>query len=92
MPASPWKTSSANADSQIGKLNPNVPMKPTRTIGQISSGRPGDVAQAFAQLPLGAGPGFDRVQLGGAHQQQAGDRRGEGQSVQQEGPAGADAR
>ena len=27
-------------DSQIGKLKPKVPMKPTSTIGQISSGRP----------------------------------------------------
>lgn len=40
IPAPPWKISSAKAVSQIGKLNPNVPTKPTRTMGQISSGRP----------------------------------------------------
>ncbi len=40
IPAPPWKISSAKAVSQIGKLKPNVPTKPTRTIGQISSGRP----------------------------------------------------
>ncbi len=40
MPAPPSKTSSAKAVSQIGKLKPNVPTKPTRTIGQTSSGRP----------------------------------------------------
>lgn len=40
VPASPWNTSLTNADRKIGKLNPKVPMKPTSTIGQISSGRP----------------------------------------------------
>lgn len=39
-PAPEWNTSSAYADSQTGKLKPKVPMKPTSTMGQSSSGRP----------------------------------------------------
>ena len=40
VPAPAWKTSSTKAVSQIGKLKPKVPMKPTRTMGHSSSGRP----------------------------------------------------
>ena len=40
VPAPSWKTLSVKAVSQIGKLKPKVPMKPTSTMGHISSGWP----------------------------------------------------